>query len=49
MKADLRSLSMPVGIRNQVFRLLAAIEVAESIQAVRMAANRAEGFLLVPD
>ncbi|MFK3970213.1 hypothetical protein ACI2KS_05730 [Pseudomonas sp. NPDC087358] len=46
MKADLRSLTMPVGIRNQVFRLLAAIEVAESVQAVRMAVNRAEGFVL---
>lgn len=43
---DLRALPMPIGVRNQVFRLVAAIEVAETIQALRVTANRAEGFVL---
>ena len=45
-KVDLRALVMPTTVRNEVFKLLATIEVAETAQAVRVSSNRAEGFVL---
>lgn len=43
---DLRTLVLPTQVRHVVLQLLANIEVAESIQALRLAAERAEGFVL---
>ncbi|PHN22808.1 hypothetical protein [Pseudomonas sp. ICMP 561] len=37
---------LPPGVRAVVDRLQAQIEVAESVQGVNMAAQRAEGFVL---
>lgn len=37
---------MPEPVRLQVKKLLAHLESSESIQAVRIAAQRAEGFVL---
>lgn len=45
-RIDLRTMDMPELVRTQVFRLLASIEVAETKQAVCIAAQRAEGFVL---
>lgn len=45
-KVDLRALVMPTRVRNEVFRLLAAIEVAETAQALSVSEKRAEGFVL---
>lgn len=42
---DLRALVMSIWVRNEVFRLLATIEVAETAQSLRVSANRAEGFV----
>ncbi|WP_052028548.1 hypothetical protein [Pseudomonas syringae] len=43
---SLRTLVLPTGVRAEVLKLLAGIEVAESAQAVNMAGHRAEGFVL---
>lgn len=43
---DLRTLILPTYVRNEVFKLLAAVEISESNQAVRLAGERAEGFVL---
>ena len=45
-RIDLRALVMPITVRNEVFKLLATIEVAETVQAVRISSSRAEGFVL---
>lgn len=45
-KVDLRAVVMPPRVHNEVNRLLAAIEVAETRQALTVTATRAEGFVL---
>ena len=42
----LRTLVLPAGVRAEVLKLLAGIEVGESAQGVNMAGQRAEGFVL---
>lgn len=44
--ADLRAIALPTGVRVEVLKLLAAIDAAESGQGVRVAGQRAEGFVL---
>lgn len=43
---NMRALLMPTGVRAEVLKLLAGIEVAESAQSVNLAGQRAEGFVL---
>lgn len=43
---DLRSIVLPTAVRAEVLKLLAALEAAESTQAVNMSGQRAEGFVL---
>lgn len=45
-EVDLRAVVMPTCGCNEVFRLVAAIEVAETAQALNVTTNRAEGFVL---
>ncbi len=44
-KADLREMVLPTNVRAAVLQLYAAIDVAETRQAVNMAAQRAQGFV----
>jgi len=39
-------MELPTGVRTAVLKLLVAVETGESIQAVNMASQRAEGFVL---
>lgn len=41
-----KTLELPTGVRAAVLKLLNAVEVAESVRSVNMAAQRAEGFVL---
>ncbi|WP_231667932.1 hypothetical protein [Pseudomonas quasicaspiana] len=43
---SLNALILPPSVRSVVDRLRAQIEVAETVQGVNMAAQRAEGFVL---
>jgi len=43
---NLRTLVLPTGVRAEVLKLLASIEVAGSAQAIKMGSTRAEGFVL---
>lgn len=43
---SIRTMELPAGVRAAVLRLLAAIEVSESVQGVNMASQHAGGFVL---
>lgn len=45
-RSDLSTMVLPNGVRAAVVKLQAAIEVAETKQAMNMAVQRAEGFVL---
>lgn len=45
-RKDLKTMEMPETVRAQALRMVDSMKVAESMQVVRMAASRAEGFVL---
>lgn len=44
-KADLREMVLPTSVRAAVLQLFAALDVAETRQALNMAAQRTQGFV----
>ena len=43
---NIRTMELPAGVRAAVLRLVAGIEVSESVQGVNMASQHAGGFVL---
>lgn len=45
-RVDLREQELPTMVRAAALKLLASVQIADNVQALRLAEQRAEGFVL---